>query len=175
MDNPRIQRLLDRYGLPDWLRQHSAVVARAAREMAEGLARSGERLDIEGVCAAGWLHDIGKSPLLAGDPRDHAELSALVLAAEGLPELAELSRRHIIFAIRDPERAPRTLEEKVVYYADRRGGLAVVSLDERLREQAERFPESAADIVACLEPCRALERELFAKLPFAPEDLCAGR
>ncbi len=161
--------------MPDWLLRHSAVVRDAAWELAEALGAHGVAVDVEAVIAGAWLHDIGKSPLLEGDPRDHGELSALVLAAEGLPELSEMARRHPVYAIRDAERAPRTLAEKIVYYADRRGGMEILSVEDRLREQMERFPESAGDIWACLEPVKALERELFARLPFGPEALRGAR
>jgi len=60
-----------------------------------------------------------------------------------------------------------------VYYADRRAGLRIVTIEERLREQARRFPETADQIMACLEPAKALERELFARLPLTPERICA--
>ena len=39
-----------------------------------------------------YLHDIGRSPLLAGDPRDHNVLSGIVLAAEGLGACVEVAR-----------------------------------------------------------------------------------
>lgn len=168
-------RLIEKYALPDWLQRHSAVVRDAAWELAEALAAHGAQLDVEQVTAGAWLHDIGKSPLVGGDPRDHGELSALILAAEGLPELGEMARRHPVYAILDPARAPRTLEEKIVHYADRRGGLAMLSVEDRLAEQAERFPESAAQIRAALGPVKELERELFAKLPFGPDALRGAR
>jgi putative nucleotidyltransferase with HDIG domain len=175
VDKSAAERLIEKYALPDWLKRHSAVVRDVAWELAEALAAHGERVDVDGVITAAWLHDIGKSPLVADDERDHGELSALILAVEGLPELSEMARRHIVFAIRDPQRAPRTLEEKIVHYADRRGGMAVLSVEERLREQAERFPESAKEIWACRDAVKTLERELFAKLPFGPEALRGAR
>ncbi len=173
VDKSRAEELIEKYALPDWLRRHLAVVRDAAWELAEAFSAHGAGVDVTAVRTAAWLHDIGRSPLVVEDGRDHAELSALVLAAEGMPELAEMARRHVIFAIRDRERAPRTLGEKIVYYADRRGGLTMLSVEDRLREQAERYPEWAAEIRACLAPVKALERELFAVLPFGPEALCA--
>lgn len=167
--------IIERYALPDWLKRHSAVVRDAAWDLSEALSAHGVDVDVDLVTAAAWLHDIGRSPLVAGDPRDHADLSALIVAAEGLPELAEIVRRHPVYALRDSARAPRTLPEKIVYYADRRGGLAIMPVEDRLNEQAERFPEHAAAIRATLAPVKALERELFAGLPFGPEQLCARR
>ncbi|HKW77575.1 MAG TPA: HD domain-containing protein [Candidatus Limnocylindria bacterium] len=147
----------------------------AGWELAEALSAHGADLDVDLVTAAAWLHDIGRSPLVRGDARDHADLSGLIVAAEGLPELVEIVRRHPVYTLNDPLRAPRTLPERIVYYADRRGGLAIMSAEERLREQAERFPEHAAAIRATLAPVKALERELFAGLPFGPDQLCARR
>ena len=169
------ERLIEKYALPDWLKRHSAVVRDAAWDLAEALSAHGKDIDVDLVTAAAWLHDIGRSPLVKEDRRDHAESSALVVAAEGLPEFAEIVRRHPVYAIRDPRRAPRTLPEKIVHYADRRGGLAIMSVEDRLREQAERFPQHAEDIRASLAPVKALERELFEGLPFGPEQLCARR
>jgi HD superfamily phosphodiesterase len=147
----------------------------AAWELAEAMSAHGKAVDVDLVTAAAWVHDIGRSPLVKGDPRDHAELSALIVATEGLPELAEIVRRHPVYAIRDPQRAPRTLPEKIVHYADRRAGLAIMSVEDRLNEQAERFPEYATEIRATLAPVKALERELFAGLTLTPEQLCARR
>lgn len=173
-DRHAIERLIGRYRYPGWLRLHSLLVRDVAAELAAALAVAGSGIDVALVEAGAALHDIGRSPLLEGDERPHHERSALILAAEGLGDLAEIARRHVVFAIREPDLAPRTLEERVVYYADRRAGLAVLSLDDRLREQAVRFPRWAAEILACAEPARALERELFAGLEIRPGDLHAA-
>jgi len=120
---------------------------------------------------AGYLHDIGRSPLLAGDPRDHNVLSALVLAAEGLERCAEPARRHAIYTVLDPALAPRTFADKLVYVADRRGGQAVEALEERARDTALRNPKYATEIERAIPIAKELEREVFANLTFAPEDL----
>lgn len=163
----------DRYRYPDWLRQHSRLVGRIAGLLAAGWGRAGAAVDVPGVALAGYLHDIGKSPLLAGDPRPHEVLSALILAAEGLPDLIEPARRHPVYALLDPAQAPRTLAERIVALADRRGGLTVVSLEERSAEQDARDPAFAAQRPAQLVAARALETAVFAPLPFGPEALAA--
>src|SRR5690348_16311409 len=115
-------RDFDRYRYPEWLRRHSSVVGAIATRLAEAHAAAGGDLDVGQVVLGAYLHDIGKSPLLSGDGREHHVLGPLVLAAERLGELAELARRHPVYAPRDPATAPRSLAEKIVYYADRRGG-----------------------------------------------------
>jgi hypothetical protein len=160
-----------RYRYPDWLRVHSLVVGGIATRLAHAHANAGAPLDLRAVGLGAYLHDIGKSPLLAGDERDHNVLGPLVLAAEGFPELVELSRRHPVYAPRDHATAPRTLAEKIVYYADRRGGQQVVSLEERIDEQLSRFPELAGRRDADLAMAKAIEAEVFAGITLRPEDL----
>ncbi len=161
--------LFDRYAYPEWLRTHSLLVGRIAETIAAAhSAVSGEARDI---ALAGYLHDIGKSPLVAGDAREHNELSALILAAEGLAGSVEPARRHAIYTVLDPATAPATLADKIVYVADHRGGMRVESVETRARDTARRHPRYAADIERAIPIAKALEREVFAGLPFAPEEL----
>jgi putative nucleotidyltransferase with HDIG domain len=161
----------DRYRYPDWLRTHSTVVGRIATRLARAHAAAGAACDPAVVGLGGYLHDIGKSPLFAADGREHHVLGPLVLAAEGRTDLAELSRRHPVYAPRDPATAPRTLAEKIVYYADRRGGQRVVTLEERIDEQLARFPAHARERDADLRAAKAIEAELFRGIDIHPEDL----
>ena len=168
-----LDRLYLRYAYPDWLVTHSDVVGRIAGVIADAHRRIGSGIDADTVLLAAHLHDIGRTPLLAGDDRDHAELSALVLAAEGLARLGELVRRHPVYTVLDHARTPRTLEEKIVYVADRRGGTSVVSLDERMEDVISRRPEHADSLRRAHPLAREIEREVFTGLPFGPDELAA--
>jgi hypothetical protein len=160
-----------RYRYPEWLETHSRVVGAIAEVLIAARRRGTTRIDAEAVVLAAYLHDIGRSPLLAGDPRDHNILSGLVLAAEGLDSCVELARRHAIYTVLDPELAPRTSDEKLVYVADRRGGQAVETLEERARDTARRNPKYAADIERAIPLATAVEREVFSDVTFRPEEL----
>ena len=162
-----------RYGYPDWLVTHSRVVGRIAETFVDSLRGGGEPIDPETVVLAAYLHDIGRSPLLAGDPRDHNVLSGLVLAAEGLAECVEPARRHAIYCVLDPALSPRTFADKLVYVADRRGGQTVEPLEERARDTARRNPKYAAEIERAVPRAKELEREVFSRLHFGPEELPA--
>src|SRR5688572_5770555 len=159
----------DRYAYPQWLRVHSLLVGRIAETLVS--ARAEVRANARDIALAGYLHDIGRSPLVAGDPREHNELSALILAAEGLAGSVEPARRHAIYTVLDRATAPATLADKIVYVADRRGGMRVESVDSRARDTAQRHPRFAADIERAIPIAKALEQEVFAGLPFAPEEL----
>ena len=163
-----------RYRYPEWLRAHSIVVGRIAIRLAAAQAAAGSDIDPATVGLGGYLHDIGKSPLLrsgGGDVREHHLLGPLVLAAEGRADLVELSRRHPVYAPRDPATAPRTLAEKIVYYADRRGGQRVVTLEERIDEQLARSPGPAHERDADLAAAKAIEAEVFRGIDLRPRDL----
>ncbi len=165
------ETLFERYAYTEWLRTHSRLVGRIAELLARAHAERGAGVDVGAVTVGAYLHDIGRSPLLASDGREHNELAALVLAAEGLAACAELARRHPVYVVLDPATAPRTLAEKIVYYADRRGGMSLVSLEERNREVATRHPRYAEQVARSLEPARGIEREVFTGLPFGPDEL----
>ncbi len=159
----------ERYGYPDWLRVHSLLVGRIVETLLAARADIGS----EGreIALAGYLHDIGRSPLMAGDGREHNELSALILAAEGLAGAVEPARRHAIYMVLDPATAPATLADKIVYVADRRGGMRVEPVEVRARDTARRHPRFASDIERAVPAAKELEHEVFADMPFAPEDL----
>jgi HD superfamily phosphohydrolase YqeK len=159
----------DRYAYPEWLRTHSRLVGRIAETLAA--AHPGVGAEARDIALAGYLHDIGRSPLVADDAREHNELSALILAAEGLAGSVEPARRHAIYTVLDGATAPTTLADKIVYVADRRGGMRVESVQVRARDTARRHPRFAAEIERAIPIAQALEREVFAGLPFAPEQL----
>ncbi len=165
------ERWFDRYAYPPWLRVHSRLVGRIAGVLALTHRAAGADLDVEAVTLAGYLHDVGRSPLLAGVAGEHEERSALVLVAEGQPALAELARRHPVYAPLDPARAPRTLAEKIVNVADRRGGQRLMTIAERVREIGERHPEYLLEVPRALAHAATLEHEVFAPLPFGPDEL----
>jgi hypothetical protein len=147
------------------------VVGANAEALVAARRRGAPPIDAEAVVLGAYLHDVGRSPLLVGDPRDHNILSGLVLAAEGLGACVELARRHAIYTVLDPELAPRTAEEKLVYVADRRGGQTVEPLEQRAMHTAKRNPKYATEIERAIPLAKALEREVFSQVSFAPDEL----
>jgi hypothetical protein len=167
----KAERFYRRYGYPEWLETHSRLVGAIAEALVEARRRGAAPIDAEAAVLGAYLHDIGRSPLLAGDPRDHNVLSGIVLAAEGLGACVELARRHAIYTVLDPDLAPRTAEEKLVYVADRRGGQQVEALEVRAEHTARRNPEYAAEIRRAVPLAKVLEREVFSETSLAPDDL----
>ncbi len=167
---PVAESFYQRYAYPDWLRAHSLLVGRIGVVLAA--SRTGV-IDPEAVALGAYLHDIGRTPLLAGDERDHGDLGAFILRAEGLAPIAELARRHPVYAVLDARTAPRSLAEKIVNLADRRGGMTVMAIDERTSETARRHPRYAEQIERARPIVRRMQDEVFAGMPFAPDELAA--
>ena len=81
----------------DNIRWHSLVVARLAVTLHAGLlAMQPGRVqaDMGLVMAGALLHDIAKTPCLAGNCH-HAELGAEICLAEGFPEVAYIVGQHV--------------------------------------------------------------------------------
>lgn len=167
------ERFFERYVFAYWLRDHCRLVGAIGAALARARVAAGDAVDVEAVTLAAYLHDIGRSPLVAGDPREHNDLSALILAAEGLTRCVEPARRHAIYTVLDAATAPRTLEEKLVYIADRRGGMKIETIEERAKDTAVRHPRFTDDIARAIPIAKRIEAEVFAGLPFAPDDLAA--
>jgi putative nucleotidyltransferase with HDIG domain len=162
-----------RYHYPDWLATHSRLVGRIAVALLAARRSGAARVEADAVILGAYLHDIGRSPLVEGDRRDHTTLGAMILAAEGLSGCVELARRHAIYCVLDPAIVPRTDAEKLVYIADRRGGQRIETLEDRAKDTAHRHPRYAADIQRAVPLAKAIEREVFATLTFGPDELAA--
>lgn len=169
----KVDNFFSRYRYPDWLAAHSRIVGRIAEVFVASRRPGVPSIDRDAVVLAAYLHDIGRTPLLVGDGREHNELSGLLLAAEGLGACVEAARRHAIYTVLSRELAPRTAEEKLVYVADRRGGMRVEPLVDRAADTARRHPRYTGEIERAIPLALALEREVFADLTFAPDELAA--
>lgn len=77
-----------------------------------------------------------------------------------------------IETVLDPSLAPRTLDEVLVYYADKLfDGSRLVTVQERLAALEERYPESASRIRACQPALMEHERFICERLKNTPERL----
>lgn len=162
--------LFDQHRSPARLVRHCLRVNQVAVFLADALSLKGARIHMELVDLGSLLHSLNhhrETPTA-----HHAELTARELAE--FPELAEVIRRHPVESILDPERRPTSIEQKIVYYADRR-----VMDDEIVPLETKLYRTLAKELLrglgsrapALLVPLVRLEQELFAPLDFAPMDL----
>jgi hypothetical protein len=80
----------------------------------------------------------------------------------GWPELAGPIASHPISCLLDPVRAPHGWAAKAVAVADRHVAQRFVSIDQRIDDQARRYPDFRAELNAARAPAHRMEAELAA-------------
>lgn len=157
--------LHEKYGSNQVVVKHCKTVARVARRLAEAARASGKAIDQEAVYAAALLHDIGRSRT---QDVSHGVVGASILEKEGVDsKVVEMVRRHVGAGItRDEARRlglpdfdyiPRTLEERIVCFADK-----MVDSD-RVRPfelEVKRFINKGHDVSRLLALKEGLSRDI---------------
>jgi len=160
-------------GMPDNIKAHSIIVEKIAYIIARGNIDAGFNISIEKVIAGSLMHDIGKS-LCLNSKADHAAKGSEICIQNNLSEIADIVGEHIKLKRYEPEGA--VMDGEIVYYADKRVNHdKVVSLDERLEYLLMRYANNKDTIGRLIRKnfreCREVEKKLFARLNFRPEDL----
>lgn len=164
------ERLLASYALPDGIVVHSRGVSRVAAEAARLLAAAGVAVDPHLVEVAALLHDIDKLETRDQDGQ-HGLVAARWLTELGYAELAEPVASHPIGCLLDPERVPRGWTSVSVAVADRHVAQRFVSIDERIDDQARRYPAYRASLEAARQPAHTMEAELATAVGLSVEQL----
>ncbi len=188
-------KLFVKYKTPEPIIRHVEAVTRVAVIIATALKKKGVAVNVEAVERASLLHDL----LRPVDFKDlstfdaatadfyrllrtrygpgHAEASARAVAEEGFPGIASIMEKHGFMSIGTME-GPRTVEEKIVYYADKRvAHETIVSLKERLSDLHKRSgPHNIQGFSGKLREEKerllfALQDELFSPLALKPGDI----
>ena len=145
--------ILDKNKTPSNVIEHCKAVCKVAEEIAEKLIKKGVKLNKELVVAGALLHDIER------DKDDHIVAGANLLKKLGFLEVAEVAKKHSLYKITEEDVQPRTIEEKIVFYADKRvKGRKVVSLEERFEDIKKRYN---VDLKNEFEFCKKIEEELL--------------
>ena len=152
--------------------RHCQAVAMAAKIMADEAKRRGRAMDKQAVIAGALLHDIGRTRT---QTVMHGVQGAEILEKEGVDKkVVEIVRRHVGAGISSEEAEklglpdfdyiPRTLEERIVCFADK-----MVDADKvrPFGEEVHRFTAKSHDVGRLL----ALKRGLGEDLGADPEKL----
>ncbi len=162
--------LWDKYNLPQQKRIHVALVAKVAMFFAEQSNKATKlHINIELLKAAALLHDIDKNvPKLPGE--QHPDAAVRILREEGMDEVADLVRTHPLHAILDPAIAPQTLEERLLFLADKMVKYEILTVDKRFALwNDEHLPPEKQDIFDRAYPkVKALEREICGMIAVNP-------
>jgi len=192
MNKKIAQQLYEEFHTPIHVRAHCAKVAGVAVELANKISDAGEDLDIELIEFTALIHDLVRYVDFRTfepetfEPRPseediqfwiemrekykgvhHADALVKVLKGRGYDKSLEIGRKHRYACIIDPSCRPETLEEKIVYYADKRVKHdQIVDLEERFRDGRERYDISSKESIEFASKAEAavklLEKELFA-------------
>jgi putative nucleotidyltransferase with HDIG domain len=161
--------------LPQDLLTHIYAVASTAYLLAAWLKAAGQVVDPVLVHRGGLMHDLAKMKAMEGSSEeriDHGELAARLLLERGEPALAECARRHGLFALIQPDLAPRTWEEKLVFFADKLvEGSRIAGLDERIVSLRRRYAHNSEKIAAMAPALFTLQDEVCAALGFPAGEL----
>jgi putative nucleotidyltransferase with HDIG domain len=165
--------LMERYGMLDNIKAHSLVVEKVASTIAKGNIKAGCNIPIEEVIAGSLMHDIGKT-LCLDSKDDHAAKGKEICIQNNFGEIAEIVGEHIRLKEYEPEGAIRAKE--IVYYADKRVNHdMIVSLEDRLEYLLVRYAKGSNTLAQLIKDnfndCRKVERKLFARLNFKPDEL----
>lgn len=171
-DRNQCYAILRERGVPPHIVAHCELVAKIGVFLARALNEVGEHLNVPLVEAAGLLHDLTKhESLVTGE--NHALSAARVLEELGYPEVARIVAQHI-FLLPGPPGSPLR-EEEIVYYADKRvKHTEIVSLKERFDDLRVRYAKGVGSLIRLYhleELTRLLERRIFKKLSFDPDQL----
>lgn len=164
---------MEKYGMLENIKAHSIIVERVAVIIARELQNKVDAISLERVTAGALMHDIGKT-LCLNSSDDHAAKGKEICLQNDLHEIADIVGEHV--RLRNYGPSVPIGDKEVVYYADKRVNHdAIVSLDERLAYLLDRYGKNQEYICQRIrdnfDQCRALEKRLFAELPFLPEDL----
>jgi len=153
--------------------EHCRAVSHFAIKIAKAYHKKGVNVDIKLVEVSALLHDVGRSKT---HTVDHAIVGADIARSFGLlEEVAQIIERHAGGGIPREEAKqlgwpardylPRTLEEKIVCYADKRvEGLRTVPIERAIKGYAASLGEKHPAI----ERIRKLHQEILAGVGEAP-------
>ena len=164
---------MEEYGMLENIKAHSIIVEKVAALIARELQNNGSAISLDRVTAGALMHDIGKT-LCLNSSGDHAAMGREICLQNNLQEIADIVGEHVRLKNYGPSSPLGAIE--VVYYADKRVNHdVIVSLDDRLAYLIERYGRNEEYICNRIrgnfDLCRALEKRLFTKLPFGPEDV----
>jgi len=145
--------ILNKNKTPSNVIEHCKAVCKVAEEIANNLIKRGIGVNRDLIIASALLHDIER------EKKDHIAAGAKLIKSLGFPEVAEVVRKHSLYKVEDPKRQPKTYEEKIVFYADKRVmGNKIVSLEERFADLKERY---GIDLTKEFEFAKKIEKELM--------------
>ncbi len=148
-------KILKENSVPDNIIAHSKAVCNIALKIADLLEKKGIKLNRNLIVAASLLHDVKKLSL-----NDHVAEGFELLKSLGFEKVAEVIKKHGLYHLGKDDFTPKTWEEKIVFYADKRvKGNKIVSVDERFEYIKQRYKKD--DVENEIKFTKKIEKELL--------------
>ena len=148
-------KLLKANNVPDNIIAHLMAVCDVSMKVCDFLEKRKIKVNRGLVAAASLLHDIKKL-----QPGEHEIEGANYVSSLGYPEVAVLIKKHGLKHCHESKLRPKTWEEKIVFYADKRvNGNNVVSVDERFEYIKQRYKKE--DVEKEVKLTKDFEKELL--------------
>ena len=141
--------------VPDNIVAHLKAVCDFSMKIVDLLEKKGIKANRKLIAAGALLHDIKK---MSQD--DHVIEGCELIKSLGFPEVASIIKKHGLYHLEDQEFTPKSWEEKIVFYADKRvKGDRIVSLGERFEYIKQRYKKD--NVEKDLEFTKRIEYELL--------------
>ena len=151
-------KLLRKNNVTDNIIAHTKKVCEFSLKVCDILGKRGVKVNRDLVSAAALLHDIKKL-----EPGEHEIEGADYVESLGYPEVAVLIKKHGLKHCHEDDFKPKTWEEKIIFYSDKRvKNDKVVTVDERFEYIKERY--KSEDVEKEIKLTKAIEKELLGKI-----------
>jgi len=148
-------KILKDNNVPDNIIAHSKAVCDFAMKVVDLLEKKGINVNRDLIAAGALLHDIKKL-----SPNDHVVEGCEFIKSLGFPEVALIVRKHGLAHLENEVFVPKTWEEKIVFYSDKRvKGNKIVSVDERFEYIKKRYKKD--DVEKEIYFTQRIEKELM--------------
>ena len=159
------------YNLPEQKQHHCLLVAKLALFFASKMKEKKQIImQTDLLLAAALLHDIDKNiPAKVGER--HPDTGVRILKEINMDEVANVVRTHPLHAILDVRIAPKTWEEKLLFFADKMTKYETISVDARfaLWRAEELSKEEVSILDAAYPKVKELEQFVCTTIGLTPD------
>jgi len=148
---------------------HTLLVEKVALFLAKKLIEKGESIDLDIISRGALVHDVGKD-MQRKTGRCHSKEGYDICKAENIDEsICLIVKNHVLEEI--IEISLDNIEQKILFYVDKICKNEIIGVDKRMEPWFEKHPEVNELFSAAKVKILELEKEIFEKLDFNPEDL----
>jgi len=156
-------KILEKYKTPKKIINHSLGVYRVSKLLVERLGKEGFKIEKQAVLAAAILHDVDKI-YTKKEPQKHGIFAETILKPEKInKKVLRIIKNHTASIILEKNFYKSSLEDKLVYYADKIFEQKICSLEKRIRNWKIRSNLDVLKAEKLLNKMKKLEKEILQK------------